>query len=166
MTTEEIVKALRCLRVETGSLSCLGCGYEHSCNVHGCQILREAAAQLEHFTAENRALRSALTSRPAKRAQKQARDASVTFLREMAKELNAQRAEAEAERDALREKKRWISVTEKTPEYDMPQLALNADGDALIANYAYGEWFDTWGQDVEVTHWMPLPEAPEGNNAT
>lgn len=166
MTNEEIVKALRCLRVETGSLSCLGCGYEHSCNVHGCQILREAAAQLEHFTAENRALRSALTSRPAKRAQKQARDASVTFLREMAKELNAQRAEAEAERDALREKKRWISVTEKTPEYDMPQLALNADGDALIANYAYGEWFDTWGQNVEVTHWMPLPEAPEGNNAT
>jgi hypothetical protein len=104
MTNEEIVKALRRLRVETGSLSCLGCGYEHSCNVHGCQILREAAAQLEHFTAENRALRSALASSPAKRAQKQARDASVTFLREMAKELNAQRAEAEAERDALREK--------------------------------------------------------------
>lgn len=66
-----------------------------------------------------------------------------------------------AENAALREKKRWISVTEKTPEYDMPQLALNADGDALIANYAYGEWFDTWGQDVEVTHWMPLPDAPE-----
>ena len=66
-----------------------------------------------------------------------------------------------AENAALREKKRWISVTEKTPEYDMPQLVLNADGDALIANYAYGEWFDTWGQDVDVTHWMPLPEAPE-----
>ena len=66
-----------------------------------------------------------------------------------------------AENAALREKPRWISVTEKTPEYDMPQLALNADGDALIANYAYGEWFDTWGQDVDVTHWMPLPEAPK-----
>lgn len=66
-----------------------------------------------------------------------------------------------AENAALREKQRCISVTEKTPEYDMPQLALNADGDALIANYAYGEWFDTWGQDVEVTHWMPLPEATE-----
>lgn len=50
-----------------------------------------------------------------------------------------------AENAALREKKQWISVTEKTPEYDMPQLALNADGEALIANYAYGEWFDTWG---------------------
>lgn len=69
-----------------------------------------------------------------------------------------------AENAALREKQRWISVTEKTPEYDMPQLALNADGEALIANYAYGEWFDTWGQDVEVTHWMPLPEAPEEHN--
>ena len=70
-----------------------------------------------------------------------------------------------AENAALREKKRWISVTEKTPEYDMPQLVLNADGDALIANYAYGEWFDTWGQDVEVTHWMPLPEVPEEGEA-
>lgn len=69
-----------------------------------------------------------------------------------------------AENAALREKQRWISVTEKTPEYDMPQLALNADGEALIANYAYGEWFDTWGQDVEVTHWMPMPEVPEEHN--
>nr|DAO00148.1 MAG TPA: Protein of unknown function (DUF551) [Caudoviricetes sp.] len=75
--------------------------------------------------------------------------------------LTAENAKAVAERDALREKTRWISVTKKTPEYDMPQLALNADGDALIANYAYGEWFDTWGQDVEVTHWMPLPSAPK-----
>ena len=66
-----------------------------------------------------------------------------------------------AENAELREKKRWISVTEKTPEYDMPQLALNADGEALIANYAYGEWFDTWGQEVEVTQWMPVPEATE-----
>ena len=41
------------------------------------------------------------------------------------------------------------------------QHVLNADGDALIANYAYGEWFDTWGQDVEVTRWMPVPEATE-----
>ena len=66
-----------------------------------------------------------------------------------------------AENAALREKQQWIPVIEKTPEYDMPQLALNAEGDALIANYAYGEWFDTWGQDVDVTHWMPLPEAPK-----
>lgn len=75
--------------------------------------------------------------------------------------LTAENAKAEAERDALREKQRWILVSEKAPEYDMPQLAMTADGEVLIANYAYGEWFDTWGQDVDVTHWMPLPEAPE-----
>lgn len=83
---------------------------------------------------------------------------------EMHKEVLALLERLTAENAALREKKRWISVTEKTPEYDMPQLALNADGDALIANYAYGEWFDTWGQDVKVTHWMPLPEASEEHN--
>lgn len=82
----------------------------------------------------------------------------IVHLREAAADLIERLT---AENAALREKQRWISVTEKTPEYDMPQLALNADGDALIANYAYGEWFDTWGQDVEVTHWMPLPETPE-----
>ncbi len=80
---------------------------------------------------------------------------------EMHKEVLALIERLTAENAALREKKRWISVTEKTPEYDMPQLVLNADGDALIANYAYGEWLDTWGQDVEVTHWLPLPEAPK-----
>ena len=80
-------------------LRCLGCGHEHNCSVHGCQILREAAAQLEHFTAENRELRNALASKPAKRSL----DARTTYLREMVKELNAQREKAEAERDALLE---------------------------------------------------------------
>ena len=172
MTNEEMVKALRCLRVETGSLSCLGCGYEHSCNVHGCQILREAAAQLEHFTAENRALRSALASRPAKCAQKQARDASVTYLQEMAKELNAQRAEAEAERDALLEKvPQWFSVEDRLPE-----VWINEEDDVLVNYMIYSPDFGVdignyhakakrWvcmGLPCSVTYWMPLPGAPEG----
>lgn len=58
MTTNDLLEALARLRVETGSLACFGCGYEHNCSVRGCQILREAATQLEHFTAENRARRS------------------------------------------------------------------------------------------------------------
>lgn len=57
MTTNDLLQALVRLRVETGSLACLGCGYEHNCSVRGCQILREAATQLEHFTAENAALK-------------------------------------------------------------------------------------------------------------
>lgn len=36
MTGKEIVQALRRLRVDTGSLACLGCGREHNCGTHGC----------------------------------------------------------------------------------------------------------------------------------
>lgn len=99
MTTNDLLEALARLRVETGSLACLGCGHEHNCSTHGCQILREAAAQLEHFTAENRALRNALATKPTKRSLY----ARATYLREMVKELNAQREKAEAERGALLE---------------------------------------------------------------
>lgn len=35
------------LRVETGSLACLGCGREHNCSVQGCAVLREAADVLQ-----------------------------------------------------------------------------------------------------------------------
>lgn len=51
MTTSELVTALRRMMVETGSLACLGCGHEHSCGVHGCAVLREAAAELERLEA-------------------------------------------------------------------------------------------------------------------
>ena len=99
MTTNDLLEALARLRVGTGSLACLGCGCEHNCSTHGCQILREAADQLEHFTAENRALRNALATKPTKRSLY----ARATYLREMVKELNAQREKTEAERDALLE---------------------------------------------------------------
>ena len=41
MKTQEIIKALRRMAVNTGTLNCLGCGYEHSCGVHGCRMLRD-----------------------------------------------------------------------------------------------------------------------------
>lgn len=37
----ELCDALEKLRVETGSLACLGCGHEHNCSIHGCAILRQ-----------------------------------------------------------------------------------------------------------------------------
>lgn len=46
MTTIELIRALRRIKVRTGSLVCLGCGYEHNCGVHGCAILREAGERL------------------------------------------------------------------------------------------------------------------------
>ena len=56
MTNEEIVKWLRSNKVETGSLLCLGCGYEHHCIVHGCAVMRAAADAMENLMTENSAL--------------------------------------------------------------------------------------------------------------
>lgn len=55
MKTQEIIKALRRLKVNTGAfaLNCLGCGYEHNCSIHGCNILKTAADRLEELQKEN-----------------------------------------------------------------------------------------------------------------
>lgn len=47
MTDKELIAAMRRLSVETGSLACVGCGREHNCDIHGCAILRKAAARLD-----------------------------------------------------------------------------------------------------------------------
>lgn len=40
MDDKALVTALKRLKVETGSLACLGCGYADHCSTHGCAILR------------------------------------------------------------------------------------------------------------------------------
>lgn len=50
MTTMDYTKtmqALRWLKVETGSLACLGCGCENNCSMHGCAIIRNAVEHME-----------------------------------------------------------------------------------------------------------------------
>lgn len=42
-----LIKALRRVSVETGSIACLGCGHEHNCGTGGCAIIREAADKLQ-----------------------------------------------------------------------------------------------------------------------
>lgn len=90
MTTEELLKALARLRVETGSLACLGCGYEHNCGVHGCALLSEAWDKLDYL--------------------RRRKDALYDEVKELWVEVNSRgnalraaerkRAEAEDERDA------------------------------------------------------------------
>lgn len=46
MSNEELMRALGRLKVETGSLACLGCGHEHSCSTRGCAIIRAAEEAL------------------------------------------------------------------------------------------------------------------------
>lgn len=51
MSLKELITALQRLKVETGSIACLGCGHEHNCGIHGCAIIREAAEKLVDFNA-------------------------------------------------------------------------------------------------------------------
>ena len=44
---EVIVSALKRMKVETGSLLCMGCGLEHNCSTKGCRILRGAVEHIE-----------------------------------------------------------------------------------------------------------------------
>lgn len=59
----------------------------------------------------------------------------------------------------LRERTRWIPVTEKLPEDDIEVLVF--DGlDVFLAIHDAGAWYAD-GYVVDITHWMPLPELPE-----
>lgn len=54
MSNRELIASLRRLKVEIGSLVCVGCGYEHNCGIHGCAILRKTIAWLERKLAEDK----------------------------------------------------------------------------------------------------------------
>lgn len=54
MKDSELIAALRRMKVETGSIACLGCGHEHSCGIHGCAVMRAAADRLEALTQADR----------------------------------------------------------------------------------------------------------------
>jgi len=61
MNRDELLKALRRMMPETGSLACLGCGHEHNCSTHGCAICREAIELIEQLSAEIDMLREKFT---------------------------------------------------------------------------------------------------------
>lgn len=48
---KSLIETLRRLSVQTGSIACLGCGYEHGCGIHGCALVRAAIERLEELTA-------------------------------------------------------------------------------------------------------------------
>lgn len=46
MKRADLIKALDRLKIETGSIVCLGCGYEHNCCTQGCALIRAAVEEL------------------------------------------------------------------------------------------------------------------------
>lgn len=47
MSDSDLIRALRRIKVETGSLVCLGCGHEHNCSIYGCAVINAAIDRLE-----------------------------------------------------------------------------------------------------------------------
>lgn len=158
MTDKEIVQALRCC----ADGECKDCAMHE--DKQRCQenLLDKAADLIERLTAENVVLP----------------DGEASAIESLRKEIEwkdmvialAQRkqVEAEEERDALREKQRWIPVTERLPERDVQVLGWYKDNPfsqyrpEVVAWNGNG-WVFVYAHRyvTNVTHWMPLPEAPE-----
>lgn len=47
MTKSNLLAELRHLKIQTGSIACCGCGYEHNCSTRECAIIREAVSVIE-----------------------------------------------------------------------------------------------------------------------
>lgn len=168
MTEKEIVQALRCTSTPGDHTSnCEQCPYWKKEQLNGrlkeklgtdtwtsCDIDKvglDAADLIERLTAENADLRKEI----------EWKDMVIAL-------AQREQAEAEAERDALREKvPQWISVEDRHPKPGTRVLAT----DGVFVGEAYRTSADTWRRydgiamrdciGSVVTHWMPLPEAPE-----
>ena len=62
-------------------------------------------------------------------------------------------------------KPQWIPVSERLPKYNtfVIVFAEGIVGEAVLddADYWYWAGTDEYASEINVTHWMPLPEAPK-----
>ena len=54
MEPERLIRALKTLSVETGSLACLGCEYVDECSIKGCALIREAIDMIKETRGERK----------------------------------------------------------------------------------------------------------------
>ena len=169
MKRDEIVAGLRRQRVETGSIACLGCGWENSCGTRGCRIMREAADMLENDETHSGVLQDAIEKW--KKAYGTLREKHSALLeqngelRDAAAQVTKLAAEAAVERD-------WISVDDRLPENSNVVLVTafwRRRWDVFVGWYLPGcnQWCVRAGVGAEnharVSHWMPMPApAKEG----
>ena len=146
MKDEKIAQALRYCS-DPDCKDCPTCKYV---GLGDCleRLVADAADLIERLTAENEELRKEI----------EWKDMVISL-------AQRKQADAEAARDALLGK--WISVEEKLPELGTRVIATDGVfvGEAIFARdsrwsgYGGGILRDCIGSVV--THWMPLPEAPE-----
>lgn len=131
MRDQELVSAIRQLKVETGSLACMGCGHEHNCGVSGCAVMREAADRIVNMSTH------------------------VAALQQEIEKLRGQVPRRIPVTERLPEdpvKKVLVFVPHIHGNIVDVGRYLGADGWVLEG------WYLTQNA---VTHWMPLPTDPE-----
>lgn len=154
MKDQELVSAIRRLKVETGSLACMGCGHEHNCGVSGCAVMREAADQIANQSTHIAALQQEIEK--LRGQNKQLREAAALVAKESAELLE----------------RRWIPVEERLPElqnWGASKVVLgiiqNESGypppNPCFCLYLGNQKWRIRGRMATITHWMPLPEPPE-----
>lgn len=149
MTDKEIIQALRICATHKDK----GCGLCPQRMYVRCKerLADETITMIERLTAENADLGK-----------------EIEWKNMVISLAQKEQVKAEAERDTLREKvPRWISVDDRHPKPGTRVLAT----DGVFVGEAYRTSADTWRRydgiamrdciGSVVTHWMPLPEAPE-----
>ena len=154
MKDQKLMNVLRYLCLD--NFTCARCEYEPVCHGDGCAIIRKAADRIANQSTHIAALQQEIEK--LRGQNEQLREAAALVTKESAELLE----------------RRWIPVTERLPE---------DRSDVLVVAY----WHERWGvymgwcaperaawsvhigigdrNDVAVTHWMPLPEPPEVENA-
>lgn len=133
MKDKDLVSAIRRLKVETGSLACMGCGHEHNCGVSGCAVMREAADRIVNQRTHIAALQQEIEK----------------LRRQVPRWIPVEERLPEDRSDVLVVAywhERWgVYMGWCAPERAAWSVRIG------IGNRS----------DIAVTHWMPLPEPPE-----
>ena len=75
-----------------------------------------------------------------------------------------QRAYWDGYEDGKNQAKEWISVKDKLPDTENEVLTCRGHKNLIQVELYWGDgdWSDDTCDSIDVTHWMPLPEAPKG----
>lgn len=137
MRDQELVNAIRRLKVETGSLACMGCGHEHNCGVSGCAVMREAADRIVN------------------------QGTHIAALQQEIEKLRAQLPRWIPVEERLPEDRGDVLVVAYWHERWGVYMGWCAPERAgWSVHIGIGD-----RSDVAVVYWMPLPEPPEVENA-
>ena len=150
-----------------------GNGYmadEHGNTLHRVLMKPPAVMDVHHINEnklDNRRINLLMLSRSEHTALHQRKDfANGVTVQEQIRDhyWATEQAYKNGKADALK----WIPVTERLPEEWTDVLVLSEFGFCEVAVYigTPGKWRVCWNhtmlEDNSVTHWMPLPEPPEG----